>query len=75
MVQGQLKVSAYKAPAFDKTPSTGACKKASPFDFKEQNRKSTSTNVKGGSSSNDKKSDQWGKIFKNEAHFKSLHIC
>lgn len=75
MVQGQLKVSAYKAPAFDKMPSTGAYKKSSPFDFKEQkDLKSTFSNVKGGSS-NDKKTDQWGKVFKNEAHFKSLHIC
>jgi hypothetical protein len=71
MVQGQLKViSACKAPAFDtKLPSTGAYKKSSPFDFKEQDRKSS---VKGGS---DKKADPWGKTFKNESHFKSLHIC
>lgn len=73
MVQGQLKViSGYKAPAFDtKSSSTGAYKKSSPFDFqKEQDKKSS--NMKGGS---DKKADPWGKTFKNESHFKSLHIC
>jgi hypothetical protein len=74
MVQGQLKViSAYKAPAFHTKSSTGAYKKSSPFDFKEQDRKSTSSNVKAGSG--DKKADPWGKTFKNESHFKSLHIC
>lgn len=80
MVQGQLKViSAYKAPAFDtKMSSTGAYKKASssPFDFKEQNRKSTMNScMKGSSNDNNKKADSWGKVFKNEDHFKSLHIC
>jgi hypothetical protein len=76
MVQGQTKViSAYKASTFDvKSSSMGAIKKQSPFEFKEQNRKSTSSNMKGGNNDN-KKADPWGKVFKNEQHFKSLHIC
>lgn len=76
MVQGQVKViSAYKASAIDvKSSSMGAIKKQSPFEFKEQNRKSTSSNTKGGNNDN-KKADPWGKVFKNEQHFKSLHIC
>ena len=75
MVQRESKIiSSYKAPAFDSSSKsqTGAYKKSSPFDFKgEQDRKSM---TKGGS--NDRKTqDAWGKVFKNEAHFKSLHIC
>lgn len=77
MVQGHTKViSSYKAPAFDTKTQTGAYKKSSPFDFKEQDRKATMSTSKGASSSSaDKKQDPWGKIFKNEQHFKSLHIC
>jgi len=76
MVQGHAKViSSYKAPAFDSKSQTGAYKKSSPFDFKEQDRKMTISTSKGGSSSMDKKQDPWGKTFKNEQHFKSLHIC
>lgn len=75
MVQGQTKnISAYKA--FDtKSSSMGAIKKQSPFEFKEQNRKLTSSSMKGGNDDNNKKADPWGKVFKNEQHFKSLHIC
>lgn len=78
MVQGHAKViSSYKAPAFDSKSQTGAYKKSSPFDFKEQDRKMTMLTSKGASSSSsmDKKADPWGKTFKNEQHFKSLHIC
>ena len=76
MVQGQTKViSAYKTSSFEatKTSSMGAYKKQSPFNVKEQNRKETTSNVKGGNEG--KKADPWGKVFKNESHFKSLHIC
>jgi hypothetical protein len=74
MVQRETKViSSYKAPTFDTKSSTGAYKKTSPFDFKEQNRNTMS---KGASATdNNKKQDPWGKVFKNEQHFKSMHIC
>ncbi|KAG5674641.1 hypothetical protein PVAND_004595 [Polypedilum vanderplanki] len=76
MVQRESKViSSYKAPAFDINASktqTGAYKKTSPFDIKEQDRKMMST---GGKNNNTQKQDPWGKTFKNESHFKSLHIC
>lgn len=75
MVQGQTKViSAYKATSEAKSASMGAIKKQSPFDFKEQNRNLTSSNARGGNNDS-KKADSWGKVFKNEQHFKSLHIC
>lgn len=46
-----------------------SCKKEQ-FAFKGQDRKDMSK-----SNGADKKPDAWGKIFKNEQHFKSLHIC
>jgi hypothetical protein len=73
MVQRESKViSSYKAPAFDSSSKSqsNAYKKSSPFDFKEQDRKMMSSN-----SSSGQKQDPWGKTFKSESHFKSLHIC
>lgn len=72
MVQRESKViSSYKAPTFDSKSQTGAYKKTPKFDFKEQDRKMMSK----GNDVAEKKQDPWGKIYKNEQHFKSLHIC
>lgn len=42
--------------------------KKSQFDFKSQDKKAMTKTV-------EKKADPWGKTFKSEQHFKSLHIC
>lgn len=64
MVQGQIK------PVYtNATYGTKDQGKKSQFDFKGQDRKEIpKTNV-------EKKQEPWGKTFKNEQHFKSLHIC
>lgn len=69
MVQGQTK-PIYKAPSYG-TKDQADIKK-SQFDFKPQERKGAfpKTNVV-----EQKKQDSWGKTFKNEQHFKGLHIC
>lgn len=66
MVQGQTK-PVYKAPTFA-TKDQASYNKKSQFEFKGQERKEMKTNA-------DKKQDPWGKTFKNEQHFKSLHLC
>ncbi|CRL00615.1 CLUMA_CG013875, isoform A [Clunio marinus] len=66
MVQGQTK-PIYKSAAF--ATSEPANLKKSQCDYKAQERKEIpKMNV-------EKKADPWGKIFKNEKHFKSFHIC
>lgn len=57
----------YKSASFD-TKDQSSYKK-SQFDFKGQKE------VPKMSSAAKKPSDPWGKTFKNEQHFKSLHIC
>lgn len=66
MVQGQTK-PVYTGATFG--PKDQASYKKSQFDFKGQERKETPK------MSADKKQDPWGKTFKSEQHFKSLHIC
>lgn len=68
MVQGQTK-PVYNTGNFGSTKDQAGCKK-SQFDFKKEERKDI---PKMKTSSN--KQDAWGKTFKNEQHFKSLHIC
>jgi hypothetical protein len=70
MVQGQTK-PVYKAPSYG-TKDQADCKK-SQFDFKPQERKGAIP--KTNAFEQKKTSDPWGKTFKNEAHFKGLHIC
>lgn len=66
MVQGQTK-PVYTAAAYG-TKDQASYKK-SQFDFKAQDKKEIpKMNV-------EKKQEPWGKTFKNEQHFKSLHIC
>lgn len=66
MVQGQIK-PVYNTATFG-TKDQGSYKK-SQFEFKGQERKEIpKTNA-------DNKQGPWGKTFKNEQHFKSLHIC
>lgn len=67
MVQGQAK-PVY--PAANYGTKDQASYKKSQFDFKGQDRKDT---PKANAAAN--KQDAWGKKFKNEQHFKSLHIC
>jgi len=67
MVQGQIK-PVYKAATF--STKDEASYKKSQFDFKGQERKEV-PKMKAA----EKKPDPWGKTFKNEQHFKSLHIC
>ena len=65
MVQTQNK-PVYKAPSFG---TKEAEYKKSQFDFKGQERKEAPK-------ANDQKSQNpWGKTFKNEQHFKGLHMC
>lgn len=66
MVQGQIK-PVYTTAAYG-NKDQGSCKK-SQFDFKGQERKEVPKKTV------EKKQEPWGKTFKNEAHFKSLHIC
>lgn len=67
MVQGQTKPVYTNSAAFG-TKDQASYKK-SQFDFKGQDQKSApKMNV-------EKKPEPWGKTFKNEQHFKSLHIC
>lgn len=67
MVQTQTK-SAYTAATFATKDQAGYAKK-SQYEFKGQDRKEI---TKMGA---DKKQDPWGKTFKSEQHFKSMHIC
>lgn len=66
MVQGQIK-PVYNAATF--STKDQASYKKSPLDFKAQERKEIPK------MNAEKKQDPWGKTFKNEQHFKSLHIC
>lgn len=66
MVQGQTK-PVYKNPTFS-TKDQAGCKK-SQCEFKGPERNEM---AKSGAA---KKQDPWGSTFKNEKHFKSLHIC
>lgn len=68
MVQGQIK-PVYKAPSYG-TKDQIDCKK-SQFDMKPQERKGAIPKIV----KDQKKQDSWGKTFKNEQHFKGLHIC
>ena len=69
MVQGQTK-PVYTAANFG---TKEASYKKSQFDFKGQERKEIpKANAVAAAG---KKQDTWGKTFKNEQHFKSLHIC
>lgn len=66
MVQGQTKVICSSA-VFGTKDSKMDMKKSSVFDGNAKER--TVTGAK------PKQQDPWGKTFKNEQHFKSLHIC
>lgn len=67
MVQGHG-VNAYKAPTFETRDHSAGYKKMQ-SQFKEQERKAAEK------ANTDKGQNPWGKVFKNEQHFKSLHIC
>lgn len=67
MVQGQTKVICSSA-VFGTKDAKMELKKSSAFDVKTKERSMT-TGTK------PKQQDPWGKTFKNEQHFKSLHIC
>lgn len=62
MVQGQTK-PVYKSTSYE-------TKEKKQFDFKLQDRKEAPKMKEA-----PKKQDPWGKTFKSEQHFKSLHIC
>lgn len=68
MVQGQTK-PVYKNASYAQKDE--AALKKSQYAFKSQDQKATSK-VNNAASN---KQDPWGKTFKNENHFKSLHIC
>lgn len=70
MVQGQTK-PIYKAPSYG-TKDSADCKK-SQFDFKSHEGKGAIPKAKVVEPK--KTQDSWGKTFKNEKHFKGLHIC
>lgn len=69
MVQGQTK-PVYSAATFGTAKDQTSYNQKSQFDFKAGQERKEITK-----SASDKKADPWGKSFKNEQHFKSLHIC
>lgn len=58
----------YKSSSFEKKPSQTSYTKPS-FDFKDMQKATPKMNIPA------KTADPWGKTFKNETHFKSLHLC